>query len=128
MEVFEEFGFDRHPRKEVRWRIRWARMRRDRQIGRLVQHVARSRRLAINVLLDDVRGVAPTYARQMAMYLAHVELGRPQKLVAFLFGREPSTVSHACARIELLRDDPAVEAEIDGIERAFRTEVSRHAG
>ena len=127
MEGYEELGFAREPRKQVRWRCRCARMRRDRQMWLLVRHVARSRRLGINLLLDDFRGAGPTFARQMAMYLAHVELGRPQKTVAFLFGREPSSVSHACARMEMLRDDPAVEAEIGGIERAFRTEAGRHA-
>jgi hypothetical protein len=45
----------------------------------------------------------------------HVELGRRQDDVAFLFGRMRTTVSHACAVVEQERDDPLMEAEIGRI-------------
>ncbi len=51
------------------------------------------------------------------MYLVHVALGRPQEVVAELFGRDRTTVAHACQRLEDDRDiDGSVEAEISRIE------------
>lgn len=44
-------------------------------------------------------------ARQAAMYLAHVACGLTFKDVGTLFGRDRTTVSHACEVIEDLRDD-----------------------
>ncbi len=44
-------------------------------------------------------------ARQLAMYLLHVSLGNSMNEVGRFFGRDRTTVSHACARIEDKRDD-----------------------
>jgi len=44
------------------------------------------------------------HARQIAMYLLHVGLGRTAQDTAHMFHRDRSTVSYACARIEDLRD------------------------
>ena len=60
---------------------------------------------------------ATARARQVAMYLAHVVLGRAMSEVAALFGRDRTTVSHACARIEDMRDDTAFDAELSALER-----------
>jgi chromosomal replication initiation ATPase DnaA len=49
--------------------------------------------------------------RQIAMYVAHVTLGIPQGEVGRGFGRDRTTVLHACHLIEDLRDD----AEFDRI-------------
>ncbi len=59
-------------------------------------------------------------ARQIAMYLMHVELGRPYAEVGRSFGRDRTTVSHACMQIEDLREDAAFDAGIDRIEQAIR--------
>ena len=69
---------------------------------------------AFSVPLHDLRaasrGPATTaFARQVAMYLAHVELGLSLSIVATQFGRDRTTVSHACGRVEDRRDDPAVD-------------------
>ena len=53
------------------------------------------------------------------MYLAHVLLGRHQDAVGILFGRDASTVSHACRVIEDLRDEARLEIEISAIECAL---------
>lgn len=45
-------------------------------------------------------------ARQVAMYLLHTALSVPYGEVAAMFGRDRTTVSHACRTIEDLRDDP----------------------
>jgi chromosomal replication initiation ATPase DnaA len=44
-------------------------------------------------------------SRQLAMYLVHVLLGRTYEQVGGIFGRDRTTVSYACARVEDRRDD-----------------------
>lgn len=62
---------------------------------------------------------AEALARQTAMYLAHVSLGLSLSQVAANFGRDRTTVAHACARVEDRRDDPAFEQTIACLESAF---------
>lgn len=59
------------------------------------------------------------FARQIAMYLAHVSLGERLGAVATHFGRDRSTVGHACARIEEERDDPAFDQTLCVLEGAL---------
>ena len=59
-------------------------------------------------------------ARQMAMYLAHVGYAWPMARVAAAFGRDRTTASHACNRIEDLRDDPGFDAQISVMEACLR--------
>ena len=73
--------------------------------------------MTLQQMLAAGRGSADTAtARQLAMYLAHVVLGRPQEVVGVLFGRHASTVSYACRVMEDLRDNPPLETEIAFIE------------
>jgi chromosomal replication initiation ATPase DnaA len=58
-------------------------------------------------------------ARQVAMYLCYVMLGRRLATIGRLFGRDRTTVSHACAKVEDLRDDPAFEALVTRLEQAI---------
>ena len=52
------------------------------------------------------RGTAPAaFARSAAMYLAHVCLGISLSEIGAHFGRDRTTVGHACRRIEDARDD-----------------------
>ena len=55
-------------------------------------------------------------ARQLAMYLAHVALGRTLTQVGAAFGRDRTTVSYACALIEDMRDDPHFDHEVCELE------------
>jgi Bacterial dnaA protein helix-turn-helix len=48
--------------------------------------------------------VATTRARHMAMYLMHTFLGHSFSQVAGFFGRDRTTVAHACRRVESERD------------------------
>ena len=69
---------------------------------------------AFSVPLHELRApsrgpAATAFARQVAMYLAHVELGLSLSLVGAHFGRDRTTVSHACGRVEDRRDDPVVD-------------------
>ncbi|MEJ1157976.1 helix-turn-helix domain-containing protein [Prosthecomicrobium sp. N25] len=58
-------------------------------------------------------------ARQVAMYLCHVRLGMSLTDIGSAFGRDRTTVAHACRLIEDRRDDPYTEAAIGVIEEAI---------
>jgi chromosomal replication initiation ATPase DnaA len=59
------------------------------------------------------------FARQTAMYLAHVHFGLSLSQVGRNFGRDRTTVSHACARVEDSRDDPKFERVLACLEAAL---------
>ena len=61
------------------------------------------------------------FARQSAMYLAHVAFGLNYSEVARAFGRDRTTAAHACQLIEERRDDPAVDAVLGSLEDACGT-------
>ena len=66
------------------------------------------------------RGQARTaFARQVAIYLTHIGFGLTLTEVATLFGRDRSTVAHACRLIEKRRDEPAIDATVGMLERAL---------
>ncbi len=80
---------------------------------------------ALEIPLEEVqaegRGSAEAaFARQVAMYLAHVALEMSLARIAAAFGRDRSTVSHACHLVEDRRDDPAFEDWIDQLEASIR--------
>lgn len=50
------------------------------------------------------------FRRQVAIYLAHVDFGLPYRALADLFGRDRTTVAHACSVVEDRRDRPAFDA------------------
>ena len=50
------------------------------------------------------------------MYLMHVVLQRPYAEVGLYFGRDRTTVAHACAHIEDLRDEPRLDARVSRLE------------
>ncbi len=58
------------------------------------------------------------FARQTAMYLAHVSLGLTLSDVGDMFGRDRTTVAHACARIEDSRDRECLARLFDCLEAA----------
>jgi chromosomal replication initiation ATPase DnaA len=63
-------------------------------------------------------------ARQAAMYLAHVTCGLTLTEVGLLFGRDRTTVAHACAVIEDRRDDPIFDRALDLLEWALPSLIS----
>lgn len=70
-------------------------------------------------------------ARQMAMYLAHVAFGLSLTRVGICFGRDRTTVRHACALIEDRRDDLRLECGLNALEAALlalKSSLERHAG
>jgi chromosomal replication initiation ATPase DnaA len=69
---------------------------------------------------DGDRDVKVTRARHIAQYLTAVGFGLTLARVAAAFGRDRSSVAHAVSRIERLRDDPAFDACLLGLEQAVR--------
>ena len=65
------------------------------------------------------RRAPAAFARQAAMYLAHVKLGLRLSEVGGYFGRDRTTVAHACGRMEDSRDDPRLECVLECVEAAI---------
>lgn len=64
------------------------------------------------------RSPRAAFARQVAMYLAHVVCGLSLTEVGALFARHRTTVSHACSVVEDRRDDPELDGRLEHLERA----------
>lgn len=76
--------------------------------------------LGVAEIRSSRRGAAEvSFARQVAMYLAHTRLGLPLAATGRLFGRDRTTARHACRRVEDRREDPRVDGLIDCLERAL---------
>lgn len=86
----------------------------------VVAIVARRRSIPLGRLLHRSRCEADiAEARQLAMYLVHVILGRTYSQVGQFFGRDRTTVAHACARIEDQRDSRSFDEEVAAFEEAI---------
>lgn len=70
------------------------------------------------------RSPRAAFARQVAMYLAHVVCGLSLTEVGALFGRDRTTVAHACEVVEDRRDDPDLDARLDNLECAVASLVA----
>ncbi len=66
------------------------------------------------------RRATVAFARQVAMYLAHVACGYSLTEVGILFQRDRTTAAHACRKIEDCRDDPDLDFCLDCLESAVR--------
>lgn len=64
------------------------------------------------------------HARQIAMYLAHVGFGLPFDVIGRHFGRDRTTVAHACRVIEDMRDDRWLDCRINALEQVSRGAVT----
>ena len=107
---------------------RFQKLRTDPEVFLLTRVVAEERRVSMTNMLRRSRGSGhAASARQLAIYLSHVMLERPQDVVAFLFERDRSTVAHAVQSMEDRREEPRLEAEIARIEARLRDGEVRHA-
>ena len=61
---------------------------------------------------------AAAFARQIAMYLAHVGFGLSMAEIGRAFGRDRTTVLHACHLIEDRRDEVRFDQLLDHLEQA----------
>ena len=96
------------------------------ELCRLIEAaVAASFSIPCDELQAPTRGAPMTaFARQCAMYLAHVVLGLGPSAVGLLFGRDRTTVAHACRVIEERRDEPAVDNLLHALE-ALSLDIAR---
>lgn len=62
--------------------------------------------------------------RQIGMYIAHVTLGMKMTAVGAGFGRDKSTVVHACHTIEDMRDDEEFDRIVARVERLIAVAFS----
>jgi chromosomal replication initiation ATPase DnaA len=72
-------------------------------------------------------GPDAAFARQVAMYLAHVGGGLTYTQVGRLFARDRTTVAHACWRVEDLREDAAFDRIVELLEGVMRLLAPRRA-
>lgn len=97
-----------------------------REIQRAVSHVFT---VSVPELNFSRRGKAPVaLARQAAMYVAHVGVGLTMTEVGELFRRDRTTVAHACAVIEDLRDEPGFDYALQCLEGIVRHHIHMYAG
>lgn len=87
---------------------------------------------AYNLCHDDLsaatrKSASIAFARQVAMYLAHIAFGLSKSQIGRGFGRDRTTVAHACRTVEDRRDDPRFETILVCLENAAQT-WSRYAG
>jgi len=59
------------------------------------------------------------HMRQIAMYLSHVVLSVPYQTIATAFGRDRTTVMHACSVVEDRRDDAGYDRFVEQCERCI---------
>lgn len=86
-------------------------------------------RIPLAGLRSANRGRKPiALARQTAMYLAHVAFGLSLTRVGICFGRDRTTVRHACALIEDRRDDPGLEFGLTALEAALLANMAKFGG
>ena len=91
-------------------------------VRQLLDHaMSRAFKIGGRGLWSRTRGKpAAAFARQVAMYLAHVSFGLSLTEVGNVFARDRTTVAHACCRIEDLRDDPRFDRSLDLLEGVLR--------
>lgn len=98
-------------------RAAWRRAGADPEIARLLALVTRATGISEAALFHESRSRAEiAAARQMAMYLMNVVLSHTFSEIGALFGRDRSTVRHACCLTEDRRDDAAFDRLLSDIE------------
>jgi chromosomal replication initiation ATPase DnaA len=96
--------------------------RRDQAAARLAADVASyALRVPVAEILDLRRGAADAaFARQVAAYLCHVGFELSLGRIAAAFGRDRSTIAHACHTIEDRREDAQFDLWIGGLETMLK--------
>lgn len=80
---------------------------------------------ALDVSTEDVLGLQRgsadiAFARQVAVYLCHTAFEMSLARVAIAFGRDRSTVAHACHVVEDRRDDVHFDLWVGSLEAMLR--------
>lgn len=74
------------------------------------------------------RSARVAFARQCAMYLAHVVLGASYTEIGRRFSRDRTTVAHACRVIEERRENAAFDRLLTSIEDSIRAQSEPDRG
>jgi hypothetical protein len=80
--------------------------------------------VAFRVQLRRDRRRTLCHVRQIAMYVCHVALRIPLQEIGLAFGRDRTTVGHACHVVEDRRDDPAFDEFVATLERIVSSAFS----
>jgi hypothetical protein len=109
------------PRKAIRPPLVTRRLPPERTCHWVAFCVARDFSLELSDLFRPTRG-APrvAFARQVAMYLAHVGFELSFATISRVFDRDPTTVSHACHIVEDSRDDIWLDCRLEALELCCR--------
>jgi len=96
--------------------------RRDKLTAAFITHTVA---LATGVAPSDIASAkrtskAAARARQIAIYLAHVNFNWPLIRVAFAFNRDRTTCGYACTRIEEMRENPGFDARMSVLEACVK--------
>lgn len=92
-------------------------VRRKAHLHLLEGYVARAYLVEPADIYSRTRGRADVAeARQLIMYLAHVEMGLSMAEVAYRYGRDRSTAAYACREVEDRREDPVFDNLVSHIE------------
>lgn len=85
----------------------------------VVQLIGSHARVSVRMMLHPSRCKSDIAdARQLAMYLLHVTAGRNMVQIGAFFGRDRTTVSHACGRVEDRRDSVEFDQFVTRLEGA----------
>ena len=87
----------------------------------LLRTVAGVFEVDLTLIMMPTRGTAAiAWARQVAMYLAHVGCGLSLTDVGQLFERDRTTVAHACHVVEEQREDEDFDLAVELLEQTVR--------
>lgn len=99
------------------------------QAGMVTAIVAYALDIPLEEVQANTRGSSEAaFARQVSMYLTHVALELSLARVAAAFGRDRSTVGHACHLVEDRRDDPRFDDWVSQLEASVRAAPEPLAG
>ena len=94
------------------------------RVSRTAEAVARVFDIAMSEIMALTRRRANVaFARQNAMYLCHVAFGMSFADIGRHFGRDRTTVSHACRLIEDARDLASLDVMLDRLEFSLKAEL-----
>ncbi len=101
----------------------------DQHLRRIIeQAVSPTFHVVRHELWTATRGSPSTaFARQVAMYLAHVGCGLTLTEVGRLFARDRTTVAHACGLVEDRREEPPFDRALELLEGAMRLSIPHPA-
>jgi hypothetical protein len=103
---------------------------RERALCRVVRNITAELFLLTGerILVRRERRRTACHIRQIAMYVCHVSLSLPMSEIGIAFGRDRTTVSHACVRVEDRRDDRAFDEFVGTVERIVLSIAAVTAG